>query len=999
MTQQAPSERITLLFEKFSSFVDGYGGNLSLGGMFLETEARREKGSIVDFEIKLTDGFRLLYGLGEVIWCRTVSGGPDLPLGLGIRFQALDDNGRELILKILEERVRNGHEPFDVEEIPRDVAMQAAGASILPPVDESPVDEPIPVAEPPVAEPSPEPEAVSEAPPTSEAAEGADTGAQRLVPADVEKKILGEDGFTLLDSEQRQADPGDVQTDKSFEELSFDAPWGEALPELPEEVLEEDSFVTAGDAAPAQPADEIPESPFLAEEVSEPSFAADEISEAPFAADESAGASFVADESAEASFVADDLSSFGADEFGADEPAEPPVTADESAEVSFAADDLPSFEADEISEPELPPKELAEASFAADQLSSFVAHSGSEPSFVLDDEEPVQTTEGTEAVGSGEEAEPEDPLEASLFLAAQAADEIDAAPPADEVLEEPDFHEIDFGTEGSEGLPEDLASGDTAGDFSFEADASSAEVNSAGAVTDFAFEPDPEDQLPPLELTATGAGDELEHGLGSEPPEGSGLVMEEDPTLLTSDPPMPGSDFPDDNPFTLDEVESDPFALDEEDATLVSASDAGHSVSPSEPDPFDVGDEDATLIGAGAPDAFALEEDVPGPAAVDARPAEMPDAAPGAPWSSDAASFEDLAGPGVPAPEAVDEPPVVSPEVPLAEAAPEQPSLWAPGGIGSVSEAPSAEPPPVEPPPVEPASTVTVGGAPAPVQDYEDDLFSDDAEAGSGQAARRAFSSKSLVAVAVLALLALAVFFFRDSLVEMTGLAGSGASGPVSSGTGSVPPVAAAPDPAGSGIAGTDPGAPASGEPPAVAEPGAGAPSTEGPTSADAVDVGSAPPEIEEVDVAETLPSAGAVAGDPEASPGSAPPAIESAVPVLAPVTSAASRIEDISWRQTGEGTRVTLRLDGALDENNYSHMALGYNPQREMIKLTGIEQPYARNKIDVGSAELMQIRTGYHAKADGAELHVVFDFPSVGPEVTSVRRLGDRLEILIQKP
>ena len=80
MPHQPPAEsRITLLFEKFSSFVEDYASNLAMGGTFLHTEDLRPVGSIVDFEIKLSDGFQLVQGLGEVVWVRPRSPGPERP--------------------------------------------------------------------------------------------------------------------------------------------------------------------------------------------------------------------------------------------------------------------------------------------------------------------------------------------------------------------------------------------------------------------------------------------------------------------------------------------------------------------------------------------------------------------------------------------------------------------------------------------------------------------------------------------------------------------------------------------------------------------------------------------------------------------------------------------------------------------------------------------------------------------------------------------------------
>lgn len=130
--RQSESSRIVLRFEKFSSFVDEYASFLSLGGMFLATPALRPVGQTVGFAIELTDGFRLVEGVGEVVWLRPRDSGPGNPAGMALRFQALDENGRQLILKILEEQVKSGGAPFEVDELPVD-AISIPGVVPEPP--------------------------------------------------------------------------------------------------------------------------------------------------------------------------------------------------------------------------------------------------------------------------------------------------------------------------------------------------------------------------------------------------------------------------------------------------------------------------------------------------------------------------------------------------------------------------------------------------------------------------------------------------------------------------------------------------------------------------------------------------------------------------------------------------------------------------------------------------------------------------------------------------
>lgn len=167
-------------FERFADFVAQYSAHLSLSGMFLESEEMLPVGGDVVVGFHLSDDFRLFRGEGEVLWVRpTDEHGPP---GIGIRFRTLDEAGRNLVLKVLEEHIKSGGEPFDVEDLPPGARIATLSAD--------PAPEPEPAPEP----PPPEPEAASP----------------------------GQDGFG--------------------------APWGDDLPDFPDEILEDGHEPGAGDA-------------------------------------------------------------------------------------------------------------------------------------------------------------------------------------------------------------------------------------------------------------------------------------------------------------------------------------------------------------------------------------------------------------------------------------------------------------------------------------------------------------------------------------------------------------------------------------------------------------------------------------------------------------------------------------------------------------------------------------------------------------------------------
>ncbi|MEM1183193.1 MAG: TIGR02266 family protein, partial [Acidobacteriota bacterium] len=134
--------RVTLRFERFASFVEEYSSNISLGGVFIKTHKARPVGTEIHFEFKLVDGFRLLHGQGQVVWVRLKDHSDGAPAGMGVRFTAIDESGRQLVLKLLEEQVKSGGAPFEVETVPADAedsppALASAPAD-LPDLSEEP---------------------------------------------------------------------------------------------------------------------------------------------------------------------------------------------------------------------------------------------------------------------------------------------------------------------------------------------------------------------------------------------------------------------------------------------------------------------------------------------------------------------------------------------------------------------------------------------------------------------------------------------------------------------------------------------------------------------------------------------------------------------------------------------------------------------------------------------------------------------------------------------
>lgn len=78
---------IRLSYGSAYEFLRSYTENISLGGVFFQTETQLPVGSKVDLTIELTPG-KGLRAVGEVMWCRSADSGQ--PPGVGVRFVEFD---------------------------------------------------------------------------------------------------------------------------------------------------------------------------------------------------------------------------------------------------------------------------------------------------------------------------------------------------------------------------------------------------------------------------------------------------------------------------------------------------------------------------------------------------------------------------------------------------------------------------------------------------------------------------------------------------------------------------------------------------------------------------------------------------------------------------------------------------------------------------------------------------------------------------------------------
>lgn len=73
---------------------EAYTANISTGGMFVRGKDPRTVGTLLRFELRLDEG-EPIKGVGEIVWIRAHSRGPEAPAGMGVQFGHLDESTRD----------------------------------------------------------------------------------------------------------------------------------------------------------------------------------------------------------------------------------------------------------------------------------------------------------------------------------------------------------------------------------------------------------------------------------------------------------------------------------------------------------------------------------------------------------------------------------------------------------------------------------------------------------------------------------------------------------------------------------------------------------------------------------------------------------------------------------------------------------------------------------------------------------------------------------------
>src|SRR4029079_16185413 len=112
-----------------------------------------------------------------------------------------------------------------------------------------------------------------------------------------------------------------------------------------------------------------------------------------------------------------------------------------------------------------------------------------------------------------------------------------------------------------------------------------------------------------------------------------------------------------------------------------------------------------------------------------------------------------------------------------------------------------------------------------------------------------------------------------------------------------------------------------------------------------------------------------------------------------------ATRIQSITWEQIASGTEILIRGDGVIRGGSYKQTRIEGGAPRELIRLTGINDPYPKAEIPVATLQLRRIRIGYHQASSPPELHVVLDLAGPKVQMTLLEEENRQLRIRLKEP
>ncbi len=125
------------------------------------------------------------------------------------------------------------------------------------------------------------------------------------------------------------------------------------------------------------------------------------------------------------------------------------------------------------------------------------------------------------------------------------------------------------------------------------------------------------------------------------------------------------------------------------------------------------------------------------------------------------------------------------------------------------------------------------------------------------------------------------------------------------------------------------------------------------------------------------------------------PPATATTAPA---VGKRADRLLSIDWEESGDLTVVVLTGNGDFPTGSFRWNEIRDDNPRVLLRLYQVAEGYGKTVMAAGTPELAQVRTGFHEKPTGNELHVVLDLAGSAVRLEGVEAQGRQLMIRLRR-
>jgi uncharacterized protein (TIGR02266 family) len=125
-TRKDPRAKVLTLTVRYKSatvdeFIEHHSHDVSRGGMFIKTPSPFPPGTLLKFEIKISDERAVVQGVGRVVWKReTTQTTADLPAGMGVKFIKLDESSRSLIDRLVASKPEGAASAYESDPAARE---------------------------------------------------------------------------------------------------------------------------------------------------------------------------------------------------------------------------------------------------------------------------------------------------------------------------------------------------------------------------------------------------------------------------------------------------------------------------------------------------------------------------------------------------------------------------------------------------------------------------------------------------------------------------------------------------------------------------------------------------------------------------------------------------------------------------------------------------------------------------------------------------------------